>query len=32
VRQPDGMTEQAGLRTVPIPIDSQEFFASERGR
>jgi len=26
------MTEQAGLRTIPIPIDSQEFFASERGR
>lgn len=24
------MTEQAGLRT--IPIDSREFFASERGR
>jgi Terpene synthase family 2, C-terminal metal binding len=26
------MTGQAGLRTVPIPIDSQEFFASEHGR
>jgi sterol 3beta-glucosyltransferase len=26
------MAEQAGLRTVPIPIDSQEFFASQRGR
>jgi len=26
------MAEQAGLGTVPIPIDSQEFLASERGR